>query len=133
MKKDLLQAALESNQESFAQATEQIISEMVSSKMEEARKSVAEGLFAQHTEEVNEETAFVSVINECLQNSNEVNVDLPDGDRLVVTEDVASLLSEAHDNLPQELQKSFRETVFESKDKYTSILETIVSGDNDGQ
>ena len=114
MKKDLLQAALESNQESFANVTEQIISEMVSSKMDEARKSVAEGLFTQQTEEVNEETAFVSVINECLQNSNEVNVDLPDGDRLVVTEDVASLLSEAHDNLPQELQKSFRETVFES-------------------
>tara|TARA_A100001515_G_scaffold84054_1_gene66642 strand:+ start:225 stop:626 length:402 start_codon:yes stop_codon:yes gene_type:complete len=133
MKKDLLQAALESNQESFAEATEQIISEMVFSKMEEARKSVAEGLFAQHTEEVTEETAFVSVISECLENSNAVNVDLPDGDRLVVTEDVASLLSEAHDNLPQELQKSFRETVFESKEKYTSILETIVSGDNDGQ
>lgn len=133
MKKDLLQAALESNQESFANVTEQIISEMVSSKMDEARKSVAKGLFTQQTEEVNEETAFVSVINECLHNSNEVNVDLPDGDRLVVTEDIASLLSEAHDNLPQELQKSFRETVFESKEKYTSILETIVSGDNDGQ
>ena len=102
---------------SFAQATEQIISEMVSSKMEEARKSVVR-VFCSNTEEVTEETAFVSVISECLENSNAVNVDLPDGDRLVEIEDVASLLSEAHDNLPQELQKSFRETVFESKEKY---------------
>ena len=66
---------------------------MVSSKMEEQESPLPRVLFAQHTEEVTEETAFVSVISECLENSNAVNVDLPDGDRLVVTEDVASLLS----------------------------------------
>ena len=59
----------------------------------------------------------------------EVNLDLPNGERLHVTPDVASVLSETHDNLPKEMQQSFREMVFESKDKYTKILETIVTGE----
>ena len=36
---------------------------------------------------------------------------------------------EAHDDLPPELQKSFRDMVFESKEKFISLLESIQTGE----
>ena len=92
-------------------------------------KIIASKPSIEKTEEVTETDAFASIISECMTENIEVNLDLPNGERLHVTPDVASVLSETHDNLPKEMQQSFREMVFESKDKYTKILETIVTGE----
>ena len=132
MNKNLFQTVLESDKDSFAKLTEDMISSKISERMESVKKDIAESIFIPN-EVVSEENAFISVVNECAESSSSVNVDLPDGERIVVSEEIATILSEAHDNLPQELQKSFRDTVFESKEKFASILETIVSGENDGQ
>jgi hypothetical protein len=101
----IIKEAFQNNQEGFAEA------------------------FTDALEEVTETDAFASIISECMTENIEVNLDLPNGERLHVTPDVASVLSETHDNLPKEMQQSFREMVFESKDKYTKILETIVTGE----
>lgn len=132
MNKNLFQTVLESDKDSFAKLTEDMISSKIAERMESVKKDIAESIFIPN-EVVSEENAFISVVNECAESSSSVNVDLPDGERIVVSEEIATILSEAHDNLPQELQKSFRDTVFESKEKFASILETIVSGENDGQ
>lgn len=132
MNKNLFQTVLESDKDSFAKLTEDMISSKIVERMESVKKDIAESIFIPN-EVVSEENAFISVVNECAESSSSVNVDLPDGERIVVSEEIATILSEAHDNLPQELQKSFRDTVFESKEKFASILETIVSGENDGQ
>jgi len=132
MNKNLFQTVLESDKDSFAKLTEDMISSKIAERMESVKKDIAESIFIPN-EVVSEENAFISVVNECAESSSSVNVDLPDGERIIVSEEIATILSEAHDNLPQELQKSFRDTVFESKEKFASILETIVSGENDGQ
>ena len=102
--------------------------------MESFRQEMAKTILSETTEEVEEDVAFVSVISECLENGGVVNVDLMDGERVEVNEDIASLLSEVHDNLPTpELQKSLRDTIFESREKYIGLLETIISEETENE
>ena len=134
MSKDLIKSVFESeDKETILNLVEDTIVSKLDEKLQGFKKTIAETILTDVTEEVSDENAFVSVISESLGNSSEVNVDLPDGNRIIVSEDIAKILSETHDSLPSELQKSFRDMVFESEEKFTSVLEAIVSGDNDGQ
>tara|TARA_R100000152_G_C6740625_1_gene164427 strand:+ start:322 stop:714 length:393 start_codon:yes stop_codon:yes gene_type:complete len=124
----IIKEALQDNKEGFAEAFSDALSEKINEALDGTRKRIGKELF-ESVEEVNEDNAFVSVITDCLNENVEVNLDLPSGERVQITPDVASLLSETHDNLPKEMQQSFREMVFESKDKYVKVLETIVTGE----
>jgi|TARA_E500000318_G_C3459431_1_gene172035 hypothetical protein len=124
----IIKEALQDNKEGFAEAFGDALSQKINEALKDTEKRIGKELF-ERVEEVNEDNAFVSVITDCLNENVEINLDLSSGERVQITPDIASLLSETHDNLPKEMQQSFREMVFESKDKYTKILETIVTGE----
>ena len=60
-----------------------------------------------------------------------INLEISADERLEITPEIAKVISETHDELPKELQRSFRETIFESKEKFLSILESITLGDDE--
>tara|TARA_A100000171_G_C2071548_1_gene114964 strand:- start:396 stop:788 length:393 start_codon:yes stop_codon:yes gene_type:complete len=124
----IIKEAFQNNQEGFAEAFTDALGHKLQEALSDCKNRIAKELF-EKTDEVTETDAFASIISECMTENIEVNLDLPNGERLHVTPNVASVLSETHDNLPKEMQQSFREMVFESKDKYTKILETIVTGE----
>ncbi len=128
MSNEILKESLFGDEKSLVEQIVTTLEQKVEEKLDTLRVGLAENILTTETEEVDEESAFVSVISECLDNGAIINVDLPDGNRVEVNEDIAHSLSEVHDNLPTpELQKSFRDTIFESKEKYIGLLETIIS------
>ena len=127
MSNEIIKESLFGDDESASNQILETLESKIEEKMESFRQEMAKTILSETTEEVEEDVAFVSVISECLENGGVVNVDLMDGERVEVNEDIASLLSEVHDNLPTpELQKSLRDTIFESREKYIGLLETII-------
>ena len=83
------------------------------------------------TEEVSENNAFASVVTQAIEENANINLEISADERLEITPEIAKVISETHDELPKELQRSFRETIFESKEKFLSILESITLGDEE--
>ena len=134
MSNEIIKESLFGDDESASNQILDTLESKIEEKMESFRQEMAKTILSETTEEVEEDVAFVSVISECLENGGVVNVDLMDGERVEVNEDIASLLSEVHDNLPTpELQKSLRDTIFESREKYIGLLETIISEETENE
>ncbi len=134
MSNEIIKESLFGDDESASNQILETLESKIEEKMESFRQEMAKTILSETTEEVEEDVAFVSVISECLENGGVVNVDLMDGERVEVNEDIASLLSEVHDNLPTpELQKSLRDTIFESRQKYIGLLETIISEETENE
>tara|TARA_A100001515_G_scaffold127335_1_gene112988 strand:+ start:443 stop:847 length:405 start_codon:yes stop_codon:yes gene_type:complete len=134
MSNEIIKESLFGDNESASNQILETLESKIEEKMESFRQEMAKTILSETTEEVEEDVAFVSVISECLENGGVVNVDLMDGERVEVNEDIASLLSEVHDNLPTpELQKSLRDTIFESREKYIGLLETIISEETENE
>jgi|TARA_Y100001972_G_scaffold2299_1_gene2660 hypothetical protein len=134
MSNEIIKESLFGDDESASNQILETLESKIEEKMESFRQEMAKTILSETTEEVEEDVAFVSVISECLENGGVVNVDLMDGERVEVNEDIASLLSEVHDNLPTpELQKSLRDTIFESREKYIGLLETIISEETENE
>ena len=134
MSNEIIKESLFGDDESTSNQILETLESKIEEKMESFRQEMAKTILSETTEEVEEDVAFVSVISECLENGGVVNVDLMDGERVEVNEDIASLLSEVHDNLPTpELQKSLRDTIFESREKYIGLLETIISEETENE
>jgi hypothetical protein len=134
MSNEIIKESLFGDDESASNQILETLESKIEEKMESFRQEMSKTILSETTEEVEEDVAFVSVISECLENGGVVNVDLMDGERVEVNEDIASLLSEVHDNLPTpELQKSLRDTIFESREKYIGLLETIISEETENE
>ena len=134
MSNEIIKESLFGDDESASNQILETLESKIEEKMESFRQEMAKTILSETTEEVEEDVAFVSVISECLENGGVVNVDLMDGERVEGNEDIASLLSEVHDNLPTpELQKSLRDTIFESREKYIGLLETIISEETENE
>ena len=134
MSNEIIKESLFGDDESASNQILETLESKIEEKMESFRQEMAKTILSETTEEVEEDVAFVSVISECLENGGVVNVDLMDGERVEVNEDIASLLSEVHDNLPTpELLKSLRDTIFESREKYIGLLETIISEETENE
>ena len=134
MSNEIIKESLFGDDESASNQILETLESKIEEKMESFRQEMAKTILSETTEEVEEDVAFVSVISECLENGGVVNVDLMDGERVEVNEDIASLLSEVHDNLPTpELQKSLRDKIFESREKYIGLLETIISEETENE
>ena len=128
MSKDLLKSVMENDQESVQEQALSLISERIEKTLNEKMKDIASEMM-KVTEEVEHSSAFAEVITQCLDENININLELNADERITVTPEVAKLISEAHDELPAEFQKSFRETIFESEKKYHTILESIISGE----
>jgi|TARA_R100000005_G_scaffold95562_1_gene77620 ATP-dependent protease HslVU (ClpYQ) ATPase subunit len=128
MSKDLLKSVMENDQESVQEQALSLISERIEKTLNEKMKDIASEMM-KVTEEVEHSSAFAEVITQCLDENININLELNADERITVTPEVAKVISETHDELPSEFQKSFRETIFESEKKYHTILESIISGE----
>ena len=128
MKKEIFKSVMEGDQEAFSELLMSEISEKINIKLAEKHEKTASEMMVS-VDEIEEDTAFLSVVTDCLNENVTVNLDISGDERIEITPEVAGLLSETHDSLPRELQKSFRESIFDSKEKYHTILEAIVGGE----
>jgi phosphoribosylcarboxyaminoimidazole (NCAIR) mutase len=99
MSNEIIKESLFGDDESASNQILETLESKIEEKMESFRQEMSKTILSETTEEVEEDVAFVSVISECLENGGVVNVDLMDGERVEVNEDIASLLSEVHDKL----------------------------------
>ena len=128
MNNELIKNVMEQDKEAFVGSFVEGLSEKLSLVLEEKRQEIASKMM-ETVEDVNEESAFAEVITESIEHNSVIRLDLMNEERIEITPEIASLLSETHDDLPPELQKSFRDMVFESKEKFISLLESIQTGE----
>ena len=128
MNNELIKNVMEQDKEAFVGSFVEGLSEKLSLVLEEKRQEIASKMM-ETVEDVNEESAFAEVITESIEHNSVIRLDLMNEERIEITPELASLLSETHDDLPPELQKSFRDMVFESKEKFISLLESIQTGE----
>lgn len=128
MNNELIKNVMEQDKEAFVGSFVEGLSEKLNLVLEEKRQEIASKMM-ETVEDVSEESAFAEVITEAIEHNSVIRLDLMNEERIEITPEIASLLSEAHDDLPPELQKSFRDMVFESKEKFISLLESIQTGE----
>ena len=120
----------EGDKEGFLQNSLNLISEKIEAVLAEKYVEIGNDMFTT-TEEVSENNAFASVVTQAIEENANINLEISVDERLEITPEIAKVISETHDELPKELQRSFRETIFESKEKFLSILESITLGDEE--
>lgn len=120
----------EGDKEGFLQNSLDLISEKIEAVLAEKYVEIGNDMFTT-TEEVSENNAFASVVTQAIEENANINLEISADERLEITPEIAKVISETHDELPKELQRSFRETIFESKEKFLSILESITLGDEE--
>ena len=120
----------EGDKEGFLQNSLDLISEKIEAVLAEKYVEIGNDMFTT-TEEVSENNAFASVVTQAIEENANINLEISVDERLEITPEIAKVISETHDELPKELQRSFRETIFESKEKFLSILESITLGDEE--
>ena len=130
MSKEMIKNITEGDKEGFFQNSLDLISEKIEAVLAEKYVEIGNDMFTT-TEEVSENNAFASVITQAIEENANINLDISADERLEITPEIAKVISETHDELPKELQRSFRETIFESKEKFLSILESITLGDEE--
>ena len=128
MSKELIETATKDDKDLFVEQAEYLIYEKIDSLFQEKLKEVGSEMMSV-TEDIEEGNVFTTVLSQCLEEGVDINLEISADERITVTPDIAKLISEAHDELPAEFQKSFRETIFESEKKYHTILESIISGE----
>ena len=130
MSKEMIKNITEGNKEGFLQNSLDLISEKIEAVLAEKYVEIGNDMFTT-TEEVSENNAFASVVTQAIEENANINLEISADERLEITPEIAKVISETHDELPKELQRSFRETIFESKEKFLSILESITLGDEE--
>ena len=130
MSKEMIKNITEGDKEGFLQNSLDLISEKIEAVLAEKYVEIGNDMFTT-TEEVSEINAFVSVVTQAIEENANINLEISADERLEITPEIAKVISETHDELPKELQRSFRETIFESKEKFLSILESITLGDEE--
>ena len=130
MSKEMIKYITEGDKEGFFQNSLDLISEKIEAVLAEKYVEIGNDMFTT-TEEVSENNAFASVVTQAIEENANINLEISADERLEITPEIAKVISETHDELPKELQRSFRETIFESKEKFLSILESITLGDEE--
>ena len=130
MSKEMIKNITEGDKEGFFQNSLDLISEKIEAVLAEKYVEIGNDMFTT-TEEVSENNAFASVATQAIEENANINLEISADERLEITPEIAKVISETHDELPKELQRSFRETIFESKEKFLSILESITLGDEE--
>lgn len=130
MSKEMIKNITEGDKEGFLQNSLDLISEKIEAILAEKYVEIGNDMFTT-TEEVSENNAFASVVTQAIEENANINLEISVDERLEITPEIAKVISETHDELPKELQRSFRETIFESKEKFLSILESITLGDEE--
>ncbi len=130
MSKEMIKNITEGDKEGFFQNSLDLISEKIEAVLAEKYVEIGNDMFTT-TEEVSENNAFASVVTQAIEENANINLEISADERLEITPEIAKVISETHDELPKELQRSFRETIFESKEKFLSILESITLGDDE--
>ena len=130
MNKEMIKNITEGDKEGFFQNSLDLISEKIEAALAEKYVEIGNDMFTT-TEEVSENNAFASVVTQAIEENANINLEISADERLEITPEIAKVISETHDELPKELQRSFRETIFESKEKFLSILESITLGDEE--
>jgi|TARA_E500000318_G_C3526540_1_gene198678 hypothetical protein len=130
MSKEMIKNITEGDKEGFLQNSLDLISEKIEAVLAEKYVEIGNDMFTT-TEEVSENNAFASVVTQAIEENANINLEISVDERLEITPEIAKVISETHDELPKELQRSFRETIFESKEKFLSILESITLGDEE--
>ena len=130
MSKEMIKNITEGDKEGFLQNSLDLISEKIEAVLAEKYVEIGNDMFTT-TEEVSENNAFASVVTQAIEENANINLEISADERLEITPEIAKVISETHDELPKELQRSFRETIFESKEKFLSILESITFGDEE--
>ena len=130
MSKEMIKNITEGDKEGFLQNSLDLISEKIEAVLAEKYVEIGNDMFTT-TEEVSENNAFASVVTQAIEENAKINLEISADERLEITPEIAKVISETHDELPKELQRSFRETIFESKEKFLSILESITLGDEE--
>jgi|TARA_Y100000592_G_C5393396_1_gene279383 hypothetical protein len=130
MSKEMIKNITEGDKEGFFQNSLDLISEKIEAVLAEKYVEIGNDMFTT-TEEVSENNAFASVVTQAIEENANINLEISADERLEITPEIAKVISETHDELPKELQRSFRETIFESKEKFLSILESITLGDEE--
>jgi len=126
MNNPLLLHALNEDKENFKSLTETMIQEHIAERLVETQKEVASEMCGSDVEIVETNEAFVSIINECLDENVIIDVDFEDGNRVELTPDLATIISETHDSLPKDIQTQFRSSLFESKENFVRMMEAIM-------
>ena len=130
MSKEMIKNITEGDKEGFLQNSLDLISEKIEAVLAEKYVEIGNDMCTT-TEEVSENNAFASVVTQAIEENANINLEISADERLEITPEIAKVISETHDELPKELQRSFRETIFESKEKFLSILESITLGDEE--
>jgi hypothetical protein len=130
MNKEMIKNITEGDKEGFFQNSLDLISEKIEAVLAEKYVEIGNDMFTT-TEEVSENNAFASVVTQAIEENANINLEISADERLEITPEIAKVISETHDELPKELQRSFRESIFESKEKFLSILESITLGDEE--
>ena len=130
MSKEMIKNITEGDKEGFFQNSLDLISEKIEAVLAEKYVEIGNDMFTT-TEEVSENNAFASVVTQAIEENANINLEISADERLEITPEIAKVISETHDELPKELQRSFRETIIESKEKFLSILESITLGDEE--
>ena len=130
MSKEMIKNITEGDKEGFFQNSLDLITEKIEPVLAEKYIEIGNDMFTT-TEEVPENNAFASVVTQAIEENANINLEISADERLEITPEIAKVISETHDELPKELQRSFRETIFESKEKFLSILESITLGDEE--
>ena len=130
MSKEMIKNITEGDKEGFFQNSLDLISEKIEAVLAEKYVEIGNDMFTT-TEEVSENNAFASVVTQAIEENANINLEISADERLEITPEIAKVISETHDELPKELQRSFRETIFESKEKFLSILESITLGEEE--
>ena len=130
MSKEMIKNITEGDKEGFFQNSLDLISEKIEAVLAEKYVEIGNDMFTT-TEEVSENNAVASVVTQASEENANINLEISADERLEITPEIAKVISETHDELPKELQRSFRETIFESKEKFLSILESITLGDEE--
>ena len=126
----IIKSLVEDNAEELASSVQECLEEKTKEALVKTYQEVSESILT--TTEIDEENSFVSIISECIHENADLSIDLPDGERIEINPDIANFLSETHDSLPKDLQKSFRESIFDSKDKFIRIMESLIE-DQEGE
>ena len=130
MSKERIKNITEGDKEGFFQNSLDLISEKIEAVLAEKYIEIGNDMFTT-TEEVSENNAFASVVTQAIEENANINLEISADERLEITPEIAKVISETHDELPKELQRSFRETSFESKEIFLSILESITMVDDE--
>ena len=131
MTNPLVLHALNEERENFDSLAKTMIEEYLTEKLSGTQKELASEMFESAATTVESDDAFASIINECLHENVIIDVDFDNGERVELTPELATVISETHDTLPKDIQNQFRDSLFESKENFVRMMEAIMEEETD--